>query len=289
MKIMRHLILLTLLLLGLLPLTSAHSQRDDEFKPTFPDVRYVEDGDFKQKVDVYLPEDAEAPYPTILLFHGNGYTKWDMEELAQYFVEIGFAAVAVEYRNPMPDFFEDSFCALAWTHTEGETYDFDTAYVFVLGHSMGGFAATVLGVTDEVEPFLVECVHTLPEENRLRGVILYAAGGIDTTNMEDGAARDEREALITDQIDGTEPPFLLIHGLNDRLVLPESSENFAAALTAAEVENTLVLLPSVGHFFNEPTSEPGALAIESVAEFLQRIFEADAEMDIELEEDTEND
>lgn len=267
-----------LLLMGILiavPFWTVQGQGDDEFEPTFPDVRYVEEGDFKHKVDVYLPEEAETPYPTMLLFHGNGYTKWDMEPLAQYFVEEGFAAVAVEYRNPMPDFIEDSFCALAWTHTHAETYDFDTDHIFVLGHSMGGFAVTVLGVHDEPETFLENCEHSLPQENRLAGVILYAAGGIDTSTIEDTDERAERSALITEQIDGSEPPFVLVHGLNDRLVPPESSEHFASLLEEAEVPTTLVLLDEVGHFFIDPTSEPGALAIEAVDEFLTEIFAAE--------------
>lgn len=267
-----------LLLVGILVAISigtVKGQGDDEFEPTFPDVRYVEEGDYNHKVDVYLPQEAETPYPTILLFHGNGYTKWGMEPLAQYFVGEGFAAVAVEYRNPMPDFIEDSFCALAWTHTNAETYDFDTDHVFVLGHSMGGFAATVLGVHDEPETFLTNCAHSLPEENRLAGVILYAAGGIDTSTIEDATDRAERSGLITDEIDGSEPPFLLVHGSIDRRVLPESSEHFASLLEDAEVPTTLVLLDKVGHFFIDPTSEPGALAIEAVDEFLTDIFAAE--------------
>ena len=269
-----------MIIFGVLP--TIYGQGDNDFKPTFPDVRYVEEGDYKHKVDIYLPEEAESPYPTILLFHGNGYTKWDMESLAQYFVEQGLAAIAVEYRNPMPDFIADSFCALAWTHTNAVTYDFDTEHVFVLGHSMGGFAATVLGVTDESDEFMTNCAHTLPEENRLRGVILYAAGGIDTTNMEDIERRTAMENLLNNQIDGSEPPFLLVHGLTDRLVLPESSENFATLLEEAEIQTTLVLLPEVGHFFTDPTSEPGRLAIEVVDEFLADIFAA--EEDIMLDE-----
>jgi acetyl esterase/lipase len=276
----RNIKIFYLMLVGILiaiPFWTVSGQGDDEFEPTFPDVRYVEEGDYKHKVDVYLPEDAETPYPTILLFHGNGYTKWDMEPLAQHFVEQGFAAVAVEYRNPMPDFIEDSFCALAWTHTNAETYDFDTDHVFVLGHSMGGFAATVLSIHDEPETFLENCAHTLPEEHRLAGVILYAAGGIDTSAIEDADERAERSALITDQVDGSEPPFLLVHGLNDRLVSSESSEHFASLLEEAEVPTTLVLLDETGHFFIDPTSEPGALAIAAVDEFLTAIFEVEEE------------
>ncbi len=269
---MFRIVLKLLVVLLVLPSGMGLAQDGEELEPTFPDVRYVEDGDFKQKVDVYLPLDAPADdelLPTIFLLHGSGYTKWDMEPLAAYFVEEGYAAVAIEYRNPFPEQGQDVFCALAWGHSKAETYGFDPERFIVLGHSLGGFGAALLGVTDDPVEYLEDCEHSLPEENWLAGVILYAAGGLD-------------QEVITDQIDGGEPPFLLIHGENDRLVSPEQSEMFAEALMAVDVDVTLVLLPEVGHFFTNPASEPGQMAIEAVQLFLDTLWEnrvGDTDMD----------
>lgn len=236
----------------------AYAQSDSRFPPTIPDVRYVEDGDFKQKVDIFLPEEGEAPFPTLLLLHGNGYTKWDMQPLAEYFVMQGYAAISIEYRNPAAQFSQDVFCALAWTHANAATYGFDATRLVVLGHSMGGYGAALLGVADDVDEYMENCAHELPAEDRLLGVILYAGGGLE---------------MLLDQIDGSEPPFLLVHGEDDSRVRPSRSEDFAAVLQENGVETTLVLLPEVGHFFTDPESEPGGQAIEAVQLFLDELFD----------------
>lgn len=250
--------LIPLLIVCLLhPMVKTSGQ--DKLKPTYPDIRYVEDGDYSQKVDIYLPEtDDEAVLPAILLLHGSGYTKWDMEPLAAYFVEQGYAAIAVEYRSRREVFINDLFCALAWTHAEADTYGLDTTRLIVLGHSMGGYGAAALGIVDNTAPYMENCPHTLPETDRLQAVILYGAGADES---------------IISQIDGSEPPFLLVHGDKDTRVRPVLAESLAAALTNAEDDVTLVILPDVGHFFTNPTSEPGLLAIEAVATFLDHLEE----------------
>lgn len=250
--------LIPLLIVCLLhPLVKTNGQ--NELKPTYPDIRYVEDGDYSQKVDIYLPEtDDEELLPTILLLHGSGYTKWDMEPLAAYFVEQGYAAIAVEYRSRREVFINDLFCALAWTHAEAETYGLDTTRLIVLGHSMGGYGAAALGIVDDTTPYMEECPHTLPKTDRLQAVILYGAGADES---------------IMSQIDGSEPSFLLVHGDNDTRVRPAVAESLAAALTNAEADVTLVILPDVGHYFTDPNSEPGQLAIEAVATFLDNLEE----------------
>lgn len=269
-----------ILYLAIITLSSSpqttQGQSNPDIDPTYPDVFYVEDGDFKQRLDIYLPEDAEPPYPTILLFHGNGYNKWDMKPLVVHFIDIGFATLAVEYRNPYPDYPEDVFCSLAWTHTVAEEYGFDTEQIVALGHSMGGFGATLLGVTDDTEDFMENCSHDLPDENRIQGIILYAAGGIDSSYPRiDDDPRQRTESLIDSQIDGSEPPFLILHGTIDTLVRAESSEHFAERLDSADVEYTLILLDEVGHFFINPESEGGAEAIIHVDEFLTDLFAAE--------------
>lgn len=254
---MYRITVVSLLLLSIVAVSNAQ----DRHEPSFPDVAYGEA--YSQKVDVYLPEEAEGLLPTILLLHGNGYTKWDMEPLAMYFVDLGYAAVTVEFRNRY--FVEDIFCALAWAHNDAEIYEFDVSRLVVLGHSMGGLGAILLGVTDDVEPWMQECSYTIPKTDRLQGVVLYAA------------AFDE-EAIVS-QLDGTEPPFLVLHGLNDTRVRASHAEDFATVLEGAHVDVTLVLMPEVGHFFTNPQSEPGAIAIEHVEVFLEVLFDRDTTSD----------
>lgn len=255
------------------------AQGDPDPEATYADVPYVANGDYKQKVDVYLPADAQELLPVVLLVHGNGYTKWDMAPLAGHFLHQGYAAVAVEYRNPFPQIGQDMFCALAWVHSRGAEYGLDNRRIVVLGHSMGGFGAALLGIIDDpadLDVFMTGCDHRLPGEDRLHGVILYAAGGIDSSYPTyDAATQAQIEALITDQIDGSEPPFLLIHGVDDLRVRPESSIRVALRLQRVDISVWLVLLPDVGHFFTNPASAAGQQAIDAVDAFLEILWEAE--------------
>jgi dipeptidyl aminopeptidase/acylaminoacyl peptidase len=48
-------------------------------------------------------------------------------------------------------------------------------------------------------------------------------------------------------VDGSEPPFLLIHGLADTTMPPEQSQAFAAALEKAGADVELLLVPDASH------------------------------------------
>jgi dipeptidyl aminopeptidase/acylaminoacyl peptidase len=49
------------------------------------------------------------------------------------------------------------------------------------------------------------------------------------------------------RVDGSEPPFLLIHGLDDSTIEPEQSMHLAETLERAGVEVELLLLPGADH------------------------------------------
>jgi hypothetical protein len=59
---------------------------------TFSNIRYNNDANPDHVLDLYLPPDGQLPYPTILMFHGDGDTKGDHNGMAGYFDEAGFAA-----------------------------------------------------------------------------------------------------------------------------------------------------------------------------------------------------
>jgi acetyl esterase/lipase len=79
-------------------------------------------------------------------------------------------------------------------------------------------------------------------------------------------ARSFAQAVPLSWVDGSEPPFLLIHGDVDEMVPPGESEAFASRLQAAGVEAELVLLPGAGH--NPPFME----MCEAVGEFALGLF-----------------
>ncbi len=231
-------------------------------------IAYVPDGVNQQVLNLYLPPEGEGPFPTVLLIHGGGGCMLDLADLATQLARQGYAAVSMNFRDfpsySYPAAVEDAFCSLGWLHANAETYQLDTERIYALGHSMGGTLAAMLAVVDDPAIFMSDCPHTLPEANRIHGVVTYT-GIFDYTSPSmtnalisyAGRYLGGTKAAIPEiwsqaspitWLDGSEPPFLLIHGEADDNIPPEQSQAFAAALQATGVQNELLLIPEADHF-----------------------------------------
>ena len=235
-----------------------------------------------QVLDVYQPQvEGERP-PTLLLVHGRGSSKDLLGYFANYFARRGYAVVAFNKGlGQYPSRERDSFCALAWIHSSADTYGFDPERVVLVGFSLGGAQAAFLGTVDDTAKFMEGCPHSLPREHYLRGVVAVA-GYFDYTALIGrggdyiptyfGPPEENMEELIEASpvtwVDGTEPPFLLVHGENDHVVDPVLSVEFAARLSEAGVDVELVLLPNLAHEMIEKSPE----VLSEVIDFLDRLF-----------------
>lgn len=280
----------------------------DTFKPTptpipvevLTSLPYNEDH-FRQKLDIYLPSIGEKPYPTILAIHGGGFTSRSKElyqEIGPHYAQEGYALVAINYRltpgDSYPAQVEDAFCALAWLHANHEEYGFDPNRVVVMGGSAGGYLAAMLSTVDNPNIYLEDCPYDYPSGRALHAGVIYY-GFYDFTNIEDfpdsevdgpltmfwGANYEEipperlEEMSPIKHIDGSEPPFILLHGTADDTIPSVMSERFAESLTQAGVDVELILLPDVGHAFEvKPlTGQEMALSLSKIEAFLNRVLE----------------
>jgi len=244
------------------------------------DVLYA-DGSDRQRLDVYLPDDTGESFPTLLALPGRRADKAQLATLARYFVERGYAVVAVNYREAVyPLAVQDAFCALAWTHASAEVYGFDPRRIVALGHSRGGMLAAMLGTVDDPGLYAEGCPHPLPAAERLQGVVALAglfdfaarAESISANALSDlvahlGGEPDQvpetwAEASPITWVDGSEPPFLLVHGETDREVGSIESTRFAAALEEAGGKVELVLMSDLAHVM-VPTSMRVFQAVEA--------------------------
>jgi acetyl esterase/lipase len=263
---------------------------------TIRDVPYVTDGDGNQMLDVYLPEGIDGPFPTLMMIHGDSWQRGDKGRygaLARHFGELGYASVSVNYRlapeYKYPAQVQDVFCALAWIHANADSYGFDPERVVALGSSAGAILAAMLGTVGDATTYMEGCPHLLPEARRIRGIICFY-GGYDfrraPTDKQESVVRylgvklSEApevwaEASPESWIDGSEPPFLVIHDINDTSIPPTESENFAAALRAAQVRAELLLVSDApGHFSTErPLSPASAQSLGPMDAFLAELFE----------------
>lgn len=148
-------------------------------EPAHSNLAYVDDGDPRHALDVYLPDGAEGSLPTLLFIHGEGDTKADHSAFAGAIIDRGNAAVLIDYRSPnepgRPLDIQDAFCSLAWVHANADEYGFDTNRIVAFGFSIGGLMAANIGTIDDANQFMEDCPHQLPESSWVRGVATFAA------------------------------------------------------------------------------------------------------------------
>jgi dipeptidyl aminopeptidase/acylaminoacyl peptidase len=222
-------------------------------------IRYIDDGNPNHDLTIYLPDHAYRK-PAAVFIPGGEY----FPEFVTFFSERGYTVLSSRVRN---DTYQketgDVFCSVAWTHTSAGEYGVETDQLVVVGGSMLGGTVATLASIDDTSPYMGGCPHAMPEADRVQGVVAFAGvfdyfeddffpGFIGNVAEFFGGARDDipkvwADASAISWIDGSEPPFLLLHGMEDTNVYPHQSEIFADVLEEAGVDGELVMIPGEGH------------------------------------------
>ncbi|MGY4707888.1 alpha/beta hydrolase [Candidatus Bipolaricaulota sp. J31] len=237
-------------------------------------------------LDIYIP-DGPGPHPAILFVHGGAWHTGDkrrLAPLARFFAERGYVGFSVNYRlapaftYPAP--LEDLRCAVKWIRGHAADYGVDPGRIAAVGTSAGGHLVALLAAAPETVgacgdpgvPSRVQAVVALfgPMD------LLSAVGSPAEAAVESflGASAQDapdlwREASPVTWASADDPPFLLIHGLDDRVVSYEESVRMADALRRAGAEVELLLIPGAGHgFINRPGSPAARRAIDAMVRFL---------------------
>lgn len=204
-------------------------------------------------LDLYLPEaGTAAPPPLVVFFYGGSWRQGERHWYAfvgQALARHGLAVAIPDYRKaPFPAFMDDAAAAVAWLKAQGPGLGYDPDRIVLMGHSAGAHIAALLATDPQ---YLAR--HDLSPSD-LRGVI-GLAGPYDFLPIRsrplravfgDDPARHRASQPIA-HVDGSEPPFLLLHGRDDRRVDPGNSTRMAQRLRARGVPVQLHLLPGSGH------------------------------------------
>jgi len=235
-----------------------------------------------------------------LAIHGGGFwarSKDLYSRLAGHLNELGYAVVSTNFRLTQkassPAQVEDVFCALAWIRANSDAYGFDQEHIFVLGGSSGGYLAAMVGTVDSPSAYLENCPNSLPESDWIQGAVVFY-GFYDLTSIDGYTIGDINSVLqpywgaefseISSEtlaemspmswVNGSEPPFLLIHGTSDTEIPSWMSEKFATELADAGVDVELLLIDA-GHAFElKPLSSPEMQqSLEAIEAFLLALSE----------------
>lgn len=135
----------------------------------------------------------------------------------------------------------DAKNAVRFLRAHAAEYGLDPDRIAVMGGSMGGYYALLVGFTAGQPQF--EPTEPYPGvSSAVRAVVdFYAPMGPPLRR-------------ITDFVTAEGPPVLVLHGEEDKTVPAGESQKLVATLTARGVPHEFILLPGVGHSFRLTTT-----------------------------------
>jgi acetyl esterase/lipase len=226
-------------------------------------LEYVPGGHDRNRLDLYLPEEAASPLPVIVWVHGGGWQGGSKENSpAARFATRGFAVASINYRFSQhavfPAQIEDCKAAIRWLRANARAYGLDKDHIGVWGASAGGHLVALLGTAGGVKEFEGPGGNR-DQSSRVQAVVdwfgpsdFLTVGAKDTRTRLLGGdplknpGKAVKASPIT-YVSGDSAPFLIMHGDEDRTVPLSQSETLHAALQKAGVESTLVVVKGNGH------------------------------------------
>lgn len=254
------------------------------------------------KMTLFVPRTKEKK-PAVLYFPGGGFTSADHEKFLEMRYALacaGYVVAACEYRavpNKFPALLEDAKAAVRWMRAPASEFGVDADRIGLLGDSAGGYVVQMAGATNGEKNWDVgdfkEVSSDVQAVVSIYGIsdLTTIGEGIGNENVHASAAVTEalllngpafkdfagasvnadpqkaKAASPIGHVDGTEPPFLLMHGSGDKVVSPLQSKKMFEALQNKKVEAEYVLVRGAEHG-DLPWYQPGV--ISRVVNFFDR-------------------
>ena len=125
-----------------------------QFGRKWLDIPYASASE-SQKLDLYLPEEGDGPFPLVVLIHGGGWCSGDKRGVtmlpAYKLMSQGYALASVEWRfgqeEPIPAMIHDAKAAIRFLRANAEQYKLDASKVAIWGNSSGGYVANMVAAT----------------------------------------------------------------------------------------------------------------------------------------------
>lgn len=236
------------------------------------------------RMTLLVPRTTEKK-PAIIYFPGGGFTTTDYEKFIEMrfaLAKAGFVVAAAEYRvvpNKFPAILEDGKSAVRFLKAHADAYGIDASKIGVLGDSAGGYLSQMVAVTGNEKEFdkgdnlhvdsTVQAAATLYGISDLRNIgagfdeaiqKVHQSPAVTEALLVNGVAfneypgasilSDSDKALAASSLGHIKknlPPFLIMHGTEDKLVSPVQSEQLYEALKQNGNRVTYVKVEGAAH------------------------------------------
>jgi acetyl esterase/lipase len=255
------------------------------------------------ELDLYLPPRDDVAAPVVVFLHGGGWRLGSRHAAGPAYrgadpapfervAQAGVAVASVDYRLSgeavWPAQLHDAKAAVRWLRSRAAELGIDGDRIAAWGESAGGHLAELLGLTHD-DPALEGGIGVSGPSSAVVAVAAWYApsdvravagdlGGdpLDPTTREAqllGAPAPEvpdaaAQASPVTHVSPAAPPFLLLHGRDDRFVPCVQSERLAAALEAAGADVEMHLLDGADHMWLG-APDAAALALDLTTGWLQ--------------------
>jgi len=241
------------------------------------DVAYIKNGHERQKLDVYVPANAEVKLPLIVWIHGGGWRNGDKRSCpALYLLDKGYIVASINYRLSQDAVFpaqiQDCKAAIRYLKSHADQFHIDPNKVGVWGSSAGGHLVALVGTSGGVAKLeypqsskseftsTVQAVcdyygptdfTKMNQQATIKGPIDHDSADSPESKLIGGAIQENIEkakaASPITYVTKDDPPFLIVHGDHDPLVPVDQSKAFQKKLKETGVESELVIVKGGGH------------------------------------------
>src|SRR5262245_73833 len=237
------------------------------------DVEFGKGGDRPLKLHILRPKSApKEAMPVVVWIHGGGWMGGNKDSgigrLAR-FAERGYFCASIEYRLSAEAIFpaqiEDCKCAIRFLRSRAKEYNLDPERIGVWGSSAGGHLVALLGTSPNVKD--LEGKGGWPDFSSRVQAVCDFCGPADfpkwgeqshpaVVKLLGGPVSEKKEAAVkaspVTHISKDLPPFLIVHGDEDKTVPLSQSESLNEALKKAGADVTLHVVKGGGHGFGGP-------------------------------------
>ena len=247
------------------------------------DLPYVVNGHQRQKLDLYYwdknisktPKEP-GPRPLVIWIHGGGWRAGSKNNCpATFLLHHGFNVASINYRLSghaiSPAQIQDCKAAIRWLKTNAKKFGINAYQIGVWGSSAGGHLSALVGTSGNIKEFelgdgsdvsasSVQAVCDwfgptdllkMNEQAGKDGVLNHDSKDSPESKLIGGPIQKNREKANSinpiKYISKDDPPFLIMHGENDRLVPVQQSQMLHDALKRADVDSTLMIIKNAGH------------------------------------------
>ena len=245
--------------------------------PPMQEVIYKQVNNIILKIYYAKPGTAKPgkKYPAIVWIHGGGWTAGNAETFfahAKYFALRNAVGISIEYRlvTPMGNnvgvCLEDCKSAIRYIRQHAAELNVDPTEIIVAGDSAGGHLASCLGTIDGFNDLNDDLtISALPNAMLLfnpcsdftqlplaRTLIKHKFPNFksaDTATLNADDILYGRSLSPMFHVHGKQPPTLVMHGLNDKVILPQQSIQFTDSMKQAGNICKLILLENTKHAF----------------------------------------